>query len=60
MHFKRTHALARQVRGVEGLGGCVAIDENRTVADYAGQDIRNRTENREKVLPEKESYTRIN
>ena len=35
MHLHRLHTLAPQVGGEEGLGGCVAIDEDRLVADRA-------------------------
>jgi hypothetical protein len=36
MHLHRLHILGPQVGSEEGLGGCVAIDEDRIVADRAG------------------------
>jgi hypothetical protein len=36
MHLHRLHTLGSQVNSKEGLGGCVAIDEDRIVADRAG------------------------
>jgi hypothetical protein len=36
MHLHRLHILGSQVGSEEGLGGCVAIDEDRIVADRAG------------------------
>jgi hypothetical protein len=59
VHLERTHALARQVRGVERLGGCVAIDEDCIIADCAGQDMGDRIEDRERVFPEEEGRARI-
>ena len=48
------HFLGPQVRGEEGLGGRVAIDEDRIVADRAGQDVRDQAEDRARVLPKQE------
>jgi len=58
MHLHRLHTQAPQVGGEEGLGGCIAIDEDRIVADRAGQDVRDRAEERERVLPKQEGCAR--
>jgi hypothetical protein len=58
MHFHRLYILAPQVSGEEGLGGCVAIDEDRIVTDRAGQDVRDWAEDRERVLPKQEGRAR--
>ena len=58
MHLHRLYILAPQVGGVERLGGCVAVDEDRIVADRAGQDVRDRAEDRERVLPKQEGRAR--
>ena len=58
MHLHRLHTQAPQVGGKEGLGGCVAIDEDRIVADHAGQDVRDRAEDGETVLPKQEGRAR--
>ena len=58
MHLHRLHTQAPQVGGEEGLGGCIAIDEDRIVADRAGQDVRDRAEDRERVLPKQEGCAR--
>jgi hypothetical protein len=54
VHLHRFHPLTPQVRREEGLGGCVAVDENGVVADRASQDVGDRTEDGERVLPEQE------
>lgn len=54
MDLHRLHVLTPQVRGKEGLGRCVAIDEDRVIADRTGQDVGDRTEDRERILPKKE------
>jgi hypothetical protein len=58
MHLHRLHTLTPQVGGEEGLSGCVAIDEDRIVADRAGQDVRDWAEDRERVLPKQEGRAR--
>ena len=54
MDLHRLYVLTPQIRGKEGLGGCVAIDEDRVIADRTGQDVGDRTEDREGILPEEE------
>jgi hypothetical protein len=43
-----------QPRCKEWLGGCIAIDQDRIIADCAGQDMGNRTEDGESVFAEQE------
>jgi hypothetical protein len=59
IHLNRTHALARQVRGIKGLGRCVAIHEDRAIADRAAQHVGDRAEDRERILPEEKGRTRM-
>ena len=40
MHLHRLYPFAPQVGSEEGLGRCIAIDEDRIVADCAAQDVR--------------------
>ena len=54
VHLHRHHPLTPQVRREEGLGRCVAVDEDRVIADRTGQDVGDRTEDGERVLPEQE------
>jgi len=49
MDLHRLHVLTPQVRGQEGLGGRVAIDEDRVIADRTGQDVEEGTEDRKVV-----------
>jgi hypothetical protein len=54
VHLYRPHPLTPQVRREEGLGRCIAVDKDRVIADRASQDVRDRTEDGERVLPEQE------
>ena len=54
MDLHRLYILTPQVRGKEGLGGYIAIDEDRVIADRTGQDVGDRTEDREGILPKEE------
>jgi hypothetical protein len=52
MQLHRPHPLTSQVRREEGLGGAVTVDQDRVIADRARQDVGDRAEDRERVLPE--------
>ncbi len=54
MDLHRLHVLTPQVRGKEGLSGCVAIDKDRVIADRTGQDVGDQTEDRERIFPKEE------
>jgi hypothetical protein len=58
MHLHCLYTLTPQVGGKEGLSGCVAIDEDRIVADRTSQDVRDRAEDKERVLPKQEGCAR--
>lgn len=58
MHLHRLYILAPQISSEERLGGCIAVDENRIVADRAGQDVRDRAEDGKRVLPKQEGRAR--
>jgi len=44
------YILTPQVCGKEGLGGHIAIDEDRVIMDRTGQDIGDRTEDKGRIL----------
>jgi hypothetical protein len=56
MHLHRLYTQALQVNSEEGLGGYVTIDEDRIVADRAGQDVRDRVKDKETVFPKQEGH----
>lgn len=52
--------MARQVRGIKGLGRCIAIHEDRTITDCAAQYVGDRTEDRERALSEEKGRAKMN
>jgi hypothetical protein len=54
MDLHRLYVLTPQVRGKEGLGGCVTVNEDRVIADRTGQDVGDRIEDRASILLEEE------
>jgi hypothetical protein len=45
------YSLAPHISGKEGLGGYIAINKDYIIANYAGQDIRDRAEDKARILP---------
>jgi hypothetical protein len=58
MYLHRPHTLTLEVRRKEELSRCVAINKDGVIADCAGQDVGDRTEDREGVFLEQEGRAR--
>jgi hypothetical protein len=51
VYLYRLYICSPQIRSKEGLGRYIAINEDRLVTDCTGQDVRDRVEEGERVLP---------